>query len=333
MPTLQPDQYDAYCDAAGSLLERSDVRGWVTASFPVVLVDEAQDIKPERLRMIRALAQSVALLVAADEFQCLDAALRPNPCITWLHGACEMQVLTKVHRTDVAALLTAAASIRSGSAPIPGKGFQILAAKGLPMAATFLANAIAWRRGGNVAVITPSLSGNFARDVVAYVGRQACGKQQNGPYTVRWDRSEDHEVAALLEGFQLADTATLAETLAALTRLPPSGAARETVAWVRHQARAAGITSFGRAGIAEIIAERVVARRQRFGVDDADFAGMTVQQAKNREFEGVVVLWPFRVGGDAEHKRRLLYNAITRARRWCTVVLQAEELLQTPPFA
>jgi superfamily I DNA/RNA helicase len=45
---------------------------------------------------------------------------------------------------------------------------------------------------------------------------------------------------------------------------------------------------------------------------------MTVQQAKNREFDGVVILWPFTVGGDPEHKRRLFYNAITRARRWCT---------------
>jgi superfamily I DNA/RNA helicase len=52
MPVLQPDQYDAQCDAAGTLLERPDVTTWVAASFPVVLVDEAQDLKPERLRMI-----------------------------------------------------------------------------------------------------------------------------------------------------------------------------------------------------------------------------------------------------------------------------------------
>ena len=71
------------------------------------------------------------------------------------------------------------------------------------MAAAYLANAIAWRCGSNVAVITPSLSGTFAHDVVARVGQQACGAQGNGPYTIRWERSEDDEVAVLLQGFQM----------------------------------------------------------------------------------------------------------------------------------
>ena len=83
---LREDQYDAQCDAAGVLLERSEVRGWAAASFPIVLVDEAQDLKPQRLRMLRALAQSARTLIAADEFQCLDAALRPNPVIGWMRG-------------------------------------------------------------------------------------------------------------------------------------------------------------------------------------------------------------------------------------------------------
>ncbi len=60
---------------------------------------------------------------------------------------------------------------------------------------------------------------------------------------------------------------------------------------------------------------------------------MTIHQAKNREFDGVIVLWPYQVGGDYEHKRRLLYNAITRAKRWCKVITQNENLLQSPPFS
>jgi superfamily I DNA/RNA helicase len=59
---------------------------------------------------------------------------------------------------------------------------------------------------------------------------------------------------------------------------------------------------------------------------------MTIQQAKNREFEHVVVIWPYTVPNDNEQKRRLLYNAITRARRSCLVLVQAEELLNGPPF-
>lgn len=329
---LREDQYDAQCDAAGALLERPEVRGWVGASFPIVLVDEAQDLKPQRLRMVCAVAQSANMLIAADEFQCLDSALRPNPLVAWLHQACEPEVLTEVRRTDVPALLTAAAAIRGGAAAVAGQGFQIIATKSVPMASAYLANAIAWRRGGNVAIITPSLSGNFAKDVVARVCQQACGKQGNGPYAIRWDRAEDEEVRTLVDNLNLDGQATMPEALAALDRLPRSGPVREAGVWVRHQARAAGKALFSRAEIEAVIARQVATRRQRYGVDSYGLTAMTVQQAKNREFEGVAILWPFQVGGDAEHKRRLLYNAITRAQRWCTVVLQSDDLLKSAPF-
>jgi hypothetical protein len=39
---------------------------------------------------------------------------------------------------------------------------------------------------------------------------------------------------------------------------------------------------------------------------------MTINQAKNREFEGVIVLWPFAVGGNLDSQRRRLYNALMR---------------------
>jgi len=326
------DQYDAQCDGAGALLERPEVRGWAATSFPIIVVDEAQDLKPQRLRMIRALTESARTLIAADEFQCLDAALRPNPLIAWLHQAGRPELLTQVRRTRVPALLTAATAIRGGAAAVAGQGFQIMTAQGVPMAAAYLANAIAWRRGGKVAVITPSLRGNFARDVVQRVCQQACGKQGNGPYAIRWERSEGDEVAALIEGLNLGANSPMAETLAALGCLPRSGAVRATGVWVRHQARAAGRTEFSRVEIEEIIARQVATRRQRYGADNYEFTSMTVQQAKNREFDGVFILWPYQVGGDAEHKRRLLYNAVTRAQRWCTIVVQGPELLQGAPF-
>jgi len=49
---------------------------------------------------------------------------------------------------------------------------------------------------------------------------------------------------------------------------------------------------------------------------------MTINQAKNREFEGVIILWPFAVGGDLESQRRRLYNALTRAQKWAIVIVQ-----------
>ena len=49
---------------------------------------------------------------------------------------------------------------------------------------------------------------------------------------------------------------------------------------------------------------------------------MTIHQAKNREFHSVIALWPYEVVGTVERQRRLLYNAITRAKCRVLVVVQ-----------
>ena len=333
--TLRPpqdDDFDAQCEGAGVLLERPEVCRWVSTSYPVVLVDEAQDLKPQRLRIIRAVEQATRLLVAADEFQCLDTALRPNPFVAWIHQVCRPQVLNEIRRTEVPCLLQAAGALRRGAVPVAERDFRIIAARGIAMAAAYLANAIAWRRGGNVAIITPSLAGNFSRDVLDRVCHQACGAQGNGPYSIHWDRSDNEEVGRLLRGLELAEGSSLDTTLTVLANLPRSMAVHGACTWAKYQARAAGKRTFCQAEIEAAVTRHVAMQRQRFGIDQHPFTAMTVQQAKNREFEGVVVLWPFTVGGDAEQKRRLLYNAITRAKRWCTVIVQSDQLLAGAPF-
>ena len=112
-----PDnEFDAVCDAAGLLLEQPQVHSWTAVSFPIVLVDEGQDLRPQRLRMLVALSGVTHVLIAADEFQCLDQALRPNPLVTWLQNAAEHETLVQVRRTNVGGLRAAATAIRNGQA-------------------------------------------------------------------------------------------------------------------------------------------------------------------------------------------------------------------------
>ena len=61
---------------------------------------------------------------------------------------------------------------------------------------------------------------------------------------------------------------------------------------------------------------------------------MTIHQAKNREFDSVIVLWPYRVVADMERQRRLLYNAVTRARRQALIIVRdpRETRIAAPPF-
>lgn len=334
IPATVEDEFDAVCDAAGLLLEQPQVRTWTAMSFPIVLVDEGQDLRPQRLRMLVALSGATHALIAADEFQCLDQALRPNPLVTWLRNAAEPETLAQVRRTNVAGLLAAAAAIRGGQAPVNGQGFRILQpGVSVPLAATLLANAIAWRQGGDVAVITPALRGGYSQSVIARVAQGPCGQQQNGPYSINWEGTDRDETQVIVAALRLSAAPTAAEAYTALRALPPSGPAKAALGWVHNQIHAVGRSAFTREEIEAVIARNVALRRQHGGSASYLFNAMTVQQAKNREFDGVVVIWPYQVGGDVEHKRRLLYNAITRARRWCNVIVQSQNILGAAPFA
>ena len=327
-------EFDRVCEAAGFLLEQPQVCAWVAASFPIVLVDEGQDLRPERLRMLKALADLVHVLIAADEFQCLDQSLRPNPLVEWLQQDAEPEALVQVRRTNSPGLLAAATAIRAGNAPVNGPGFKLLPSKGgVPFATAMLANAIAWRHGGDVAVITPALQGGFAKSVVARLAQGPCGRHQNGPYTVHWEGNDRDEAQAIIAGLDLAADAPSAAVCAALRAMPRNGPVNATLSWVENQVHACGRESFARTEVEEVITRQVSLRRQHGGGAAHLLTAMTVQQAKNREFEGVVVIWPYQVGGDAEHKRRLLYNAVTRAKRWCNVIVQSQNILATAPFA
>ena len=333
IPAQSEGEFDAVCDAAGMLLEHAQVRSWTAASFPIVLVDEGQDLRPQRLRMLVALSTATRTLIAADEFQCLDQTLRPNPLVAWMQGATEPETLVQVRRTNMGGLLAAATAIRGGEAPVNGQGFRVLQpGVSVPLAATLLANAIAWRQGGNVAVITPALQGGFAQNVVARVGQGPCGQQGNGPYSIHWEGTDRDETQVIIDGLQLGPNSPGMAALAALRALPPSGPVRAAIMWVENQIHALGRVEFGRADIEAVIARKVALRRQHGGNSTHQFTALTVQQAKNREFDGVVVVWPYQVGGDVEHKRRLLYNAVTRAKRWCNVIVQGQNILAAAPF-
>lgn len=87
--------------------------------------------------------------------------------------------------------------------------------------------------------------------------------------------------------------ATAVATCAALRALPPSGPARAAITWVENQIHALGRRHFSRVEIEAVIARNVTLRRQRGDGASHHFTPMTVQQAKNREFDGVVVIWPY----------------------------------------
>ena len=116
LPDEPPDAhlsiFDRNCINAARLLELAPVAAWVGASYPLVVVDEAQDLDPHRLRILKALATCLYVVAAADEFQNLNEALDTVDVMHWLRSAATVTSLSSVKRTSQDGLLRVAGALR-----------------------------------------------------------------------------------------------------------------------------------------------------------------------------------------------------------------------------
>jgi hypothetical protein len=337
-PDTDKDHYEAICAAAAALLDNPLVVRWVVSTYPLVLVDEFQDCYGARPQFLERLASLADVLAAADPFQDLKTT-GVNPAMAMLAAAgVPGEELSKVHRTSVPALLAGATALREGLRLEAGVG---LAVEGVPshhLAAAKVCGVIAKLGKASAAIIaaerpTPS---SFAWKVLdAAANTKGYGPQKSlGPYTVSWESSADVHRDNLLAMLEIDDSQRLsAHALAG--RFPDSNPlTRLMVDWFARERRLRGRSEFApsevRAQVGRAEATyRALPRRSR------GLRALTIHQAKNREFDRVVVLWGFGLPGDPEMQRRLLYNAITRARASALVLVidPKNKRLKEPPFA
>ncbi len=349
--------FDQTCRHAASLLADHDVARWVARRYPLVVVDEFQDCRDGRLGIVRALSVTCDVLLAADEFQDLSGDVGA-PAVEWLRQSGGLVDLATVHRTNDEELIAAATALRTGQSLTPGwgSGFSLVAAPNANVAASHVARTIRWSGGGSLVVLSPTgpTKSAFVRAVLARVeekpfedkrsskkakvAKGGKGKAEKaktfGPYRVPWERSAEAADAALRASLKLPDDQTQQIELPCVppgTRLPGS---QEFQQWVEHCRRVKGKTLLTVAEATEAIS-RAVQHHRAHARPSRRIRAMTIQQAKNQEFESVIVLWPFEIQGDTERLRRLLYNAVTRAKRKVLVIVQdfKGERLTKPPFA
>lgn len=347
------DEFDGPCCLAASLLELAPVSQWVARSFPLVLVDEAQDLDEHRVRILQGLSQSCQIVAAADAFQCLHDGRDTTPLISWLENAGQTHRLTQPRRTQQQGLLAAALAVREGrdikavlTASTYGKrtewkgvGFQLLevsATKKNPaLLAWSIANDMAQRQG-QVAILTPDSVNQIIRAALNTVQSRQWRRKNGttfGPYLYTWDRHDDEEVDSLLADIELPETASCANLRVLLTPLARHAAVAHAINRMDRLRRVNGQAVFSAAQVTEFVRE-AVRNRARLGFrQQRGHLAMTIQRAKNREFPNIIVLWPHTAKCSAEHLRRLLYNAITRAQNHCTVIVLGQNRLSTPPFA
>ena len=325
--------YDAVCRRAGALLSEADVGRWATRSFPVIVIDEMQDSKNGQLAIVRALSESAACLAAADGYQDLDASSE-NVAVAWAQRSGEIVSLAHNHRTSAAGLLAAAGALRDGQAvPLKGKGFNVLGAQNPNVGASFVARNLTWWMDCNdIVVLSPvhAESAKFVGRLIHRVEEKPIGNPPRGPYRIPWEVSQEDESKRFLSGLALPVDAEISASEICLPS--DSGPARAIRVWLDQQRRVAGRTTFKVTEISQQVQWIHQRSRAHRRVRDRGIRAMTIHQAKNREFDSVIVLWPYNVAGSADRKRRLLYNAITRAKRQAVVIVQNPDRLKQPPF-
>ena len=327
--------YEQVCSLAGELLAETTVSRWVSRAFPIVVVDEFQDSKGGQLEMISSLSSEATCIVAADDFQDLGST-EVNPAVAWARANGKSRSLSEIHRTSAAGLLTASRALREGrSVPGNGGGFTLLGARNHNHGASIVSkNLVWWSRCADIAVLTPVRPSRspFVRDLIARVEEKPISQPPVGPHRVRWEESQEEECDKFIEGLGLPDDPNAEVCCEGLSFGDVGGLRRGLGQWAERQRRVAGRTTYTASEI-RCEARRIYQRSRAYRrVRDRGVRAMTIHQAKNREFHSVIVLWPYQVVPAIERQRRLLYNAITRAKFRVLVVVQNPNRLRQPPF-
>jgi hypothetical protein len=336
----QPDAFNEVCRQAGRLLADEDVQKWVATSYPYVLVDEAQDLDQPRLLLVEGLLTQCCVLLAFDEFQCLNSRNRPVAVEAWIAGRCQPTVLVGNQRTNVDELLQVALQLRE-SQPLTVDGrsfkFQVAPARrnvGPVLAATLVAFRMR-NAQGSFALLSPCQPDRspYVRDIVELVRTRALGNNPPvGPFNLRWEGGQQDGTQGIRRHLQANEVHSYEAVLTLLSGTNGVAAATLTLQTVRRLYEARGTREFTSQFLISTL-DRHLARAGQFSRrSNARRRALTIHQAKNREFDHVVVLWPYSIPPDADDRRRLLYNAITRARQSCLVLIQSEPLRQQAPF-
>lgn len=316
--------FDEITASAASLLTRSTVARIVRSSYPVVVIDEFQDCIGSKLDLVRAIADASQLILAADAFQLLRADVVGCPAVDWVEGLGESGIrehltLTEPWRFSANPQIMLAARALREQSRLAEQAIPVYYGPTRPSAWRIMERLMlgwygpCWK--GSTAIICPS-GGGVVEDVLQSLAEQST---RRGYHPIRWNRqaTSEEELARVhtnlgvtndhLDDAEWEPTSVVADTHAT-----------EVIERVHRFAQLRGLQQIPK-HLLSSFAEQLVHASRAHSRSSARFIVTTVHGAKNREFDNVCVLWSYQIPPDPELQRRLLYNAITRAKVNCIV--------------
>ena len=311
--------------ASTQLLQSPTVRRVIGETYPLILIDEFQDCHGPLLDFVKALSECSTLIVAADDFQLLESSVSGCPAAEWLQTkddgtSYQCTQLTTCHRTSVTNILDAARCLRD-NIRATGETIPVFCCPNYGPAAFKIIEALVYHARqwqGSTALICPSHD-DFLQQVLASCDSQLQRKSQR---PISWF----HECAAREEREKLHECLGIGSQTSCVDGwTAPTGdlapAVAQVVARTQRFSRLRGLQNIPHDVVARHVDAVVHEHRAYCGYSPKRIV-TTIHGAKNREFDNVFVLWPYRVISDNEQKRRLLYNAITRSKQNCTLLVQ-----------
>jgi hypothetical protein len=323
-----PATFDEIMEMCCKLLESPIVLNIIGKSYPLMIVDEFQDCTKDTLRFVQSLGKCSRLLIAGDHFQTLQEGVQGCPAVEWAEqlkedDRIEYIELPGCRRTENREILDAARCLRSNvesaNTTVPVYHAPTFGPAAYRMVHRFLP----WNRvdritSGTCALIVLSTDDPLLNKLIASFNNQMARK--NLVIKIRWElpvRAEQHQQEVLAElGISDPEAGSAWNDQIQPTSALASSVARELLRF----ARLRGISPIPQELAIEFTRTQIHHLRA-FGWRSPRFQILTVHGAKNQEFDHVFVFWGYKnAAWSYEQQRKLLYNAVTRAKQTCSVL-------------
>lgn len=314
------------------LLNFESVKLFISNSYPYMIIDEFQDCNGTLLEIVKLLTSSTNVLIAADPFQQLSDTEECEGMNWILENEFEIYDLNAggVKRTKNNKILNTATCLRKGE-NIEGEKIYITASVSKHLTAAILKSNIHYNIGkGNIAIISPTKKSNFVKDAIASLSTTHTFKK--GPNMGKTIGPYYNLLGS--DGFANVEELLIDVPERPLNKLDLSEL-KAKKNFILNRCCDKSLKKMTLRNLEEVPYNDFVHTLNQFIRTHDNFYRKertskltltTIHAAKNREFDTVIILWPYEVSGSTLYKRKLLYNAITRAKTNAIIIVQSKTM-------